>query len=192
MTATAAATVRTPADGKVLETDRLILRRLVPDDAPFILELVNDPDWLRYIGDKGVRNLDDARAYIEKGPMAMYERVGFGLFCVELKAGGTPIGMCGLIKRDTLPDVDIGFAYLPQFRGSGYGREAARATLDYGRDVVGLARIVAITSPDNEASGRLLEAVGLRFERSFDISPDDRSVRLYAWTAEAGDESPGP
>lgn len=175
----------TTSDGKVLETDRLILRRLVIDDAPFILELVNDPDWLRYIGDKGVRNLDDARAYIEKGPMAMYERAGFGLFRVELKAGGTPIGMCGLIKRDTLPDVDIGFAYLPEFRGHGYGREAALATLDYGRDVVGLKRIIAITSPDNEASGRLLEAVGLRFERSFDISPDDRSVRLYGWTAEA-------
>ncbi len=181
---TAAFVVREEAaDGVVLETDRLILRLLVTDDAPFILELVNDPDWLRYIGDKGVRNLDDARAYIENGPMAMYERVGFGLFCVELRAVGRPIGMCGLIKRDTLPDVDIGFAFLPQFRANGYGREAARATLDYGRDVVGLKRIIAITSPDNEASGRLLEAVGLRFERRFDISPEDRSVRLYGWTA---------
>ena len=173
-----------PADGRVLETGRLTLRLLVTDDAPFILQLVNDPDWLRYIGDKGVRNLDDARAYIENGPMAMYERVGFGLFAVELKASRVPIGMCGLIKRDTLPDVDIGFAFLPQFRAYGYGREAARATLAYGRDVVGLKRIIAITSPDNDASGRLLEAVGLRFERHFDISADDRSVRLYAWGAE--------
>ena len=97
----------------VIETERLILRHLTLDDAAFIHELVNDPDWLRYIGDKGVRNLDDARAYIENGPMAMYERVGFGLFRVELKSRGTPIGMCGLIKRDTLPDVDIGFAFLP-------------------------------------------------------------------------------
>lgn len=180
----------TPADaatsgGKVIETDRLILRWLTTDDAPFILELVNDPDWLRYIGDKGVRNLDDARAYIQKGPMDMYARVGFGLFRVELKIDGTPIGMCGLIKRDTLPDIDIGFAYLPQFRAKGYAREAARATLGYGRDVVGLKRIIAITSPDNDASGRLLEAVGLRFERSFDISAEDRSVRLYGWTADA-------
>jgi len=173
-----------PADGRVLETDRLILRLLVTDDAPFILQLVNDPDWLRYIGDKGVHNLDDARAYVENGPMAMYERVGFGLFAVELKASGVPIGMCGLIKRDTLPDVDIGFAFLPQFRAHGYGREAARATLAYGRDVVGLKRIIAITSPDNDASGRLLEAVGLRFERNFDISADDRSVRLYGWSAD--------
>lgn len=173
------------SNGKVVETDRLVLRRLTADDAAFILELVNDPDWLRYIGDKGVRNLDDARAYIEKGPMDMYTRVGFGLFCVELKVDGTPIGMCGLIKRDTLPDIDIGFAFLPRFRANGYGREAARATMDYGRDVVGLKRIIAITSPDNDASGRLLEAVGLRFERSFDISPEDRSVRLYGWTADA-------
>ena len=184
MTAAVVATTEA-TDGTVLETDRLLLRRLVTDDAAFILELVNDPDWLRYIGDKGVRNLDDARLYIQQGPMAMSERVGFGLFRVELKADGAPIGMCGLIKRDTLPDVDIGFAFLPQFRAHGYGREAARATLDYGRDVVALKRIIAITSPDNDASGRLLEAVGLRFERSFDISPDDRSVRLYAWTAEA-------
>ena len=169
---------------RVFETERLILRRLDDGDADFIFELVNDPDWLRYIGDKGVRNLDDARTYIENGPMAMYERVGFGLYRVELKSVGTPIGMCGLIKRDTLPDVDIGFAFLPQFRAHGYGREAARATLEYGRDVVGLKRIIAITSPDNDASGRLLEAVGLRFERSFDISAEDRSVRLYGWTAE--------
>jgi RimJ/RimL family protein N-acetyltransferase len=189
MTAAVVAATANP-DGKVLETDRLILRWLVADDAPFILELVNDPDWLRYIGDKGVRNLDDARAYLENGPMAMYGRVGFGLFRVELKDSGTPIGMCGLIKRDTLPDVDIGFAYLPQFRGHGYGREAARATLDYGRDVVGLKRIIAITSPDNDASGRLLEAIGLRFERNFDISPEDRSVRLYGWTAEVGALAP--
>jgi len=172
-------------NGKVIETSRLSLSWLTTDDAPFILELVNDPDWLRYIGDKGVHDLDDARAYIEKGPMDMYARVGFGLFRVDLKAGGTPIGMCGLIKRDTLPDVDIGFAFLPRFRANGFGREAAKATLDYGRDVVGLKRIIAITSPDNDASGRLLEAVGLRFERNFDISPDDRSVKLYAWTADA-------
>ena len=181
MSATATAAI---SDGKVIETDRLVLRRLSTEDAPFILELVNDPDWLRYIGDKGVRNLDDARAYIENGPMTMYARVGFGLFHVELKGDGTPIGMCGLIRRETLPDVDIGFAFLPRFRASGYGREAARATLEYGRSVVRLKRIIAITSPDNDASGRLLEAVGLRFERSFDISAEDRNVRLYAWTAD--------
>jgi len=166
----------------VIETGRLILRRLGPGDAAFILELVNDPDWLRYIGDKGVRNLDDARGYIENGPMAMYASAGFGLWRVELKDGGQPIGICGLIKRDSLEDVDIGFAYLPRFRGFGYAREAARATVEHGANVIGLRRIVAITSPDNAASGRLLEKIGLQFERMIDLSRDD-PVRLYAWTA---------
>lgn len=174
----------TEDSGVVTETARLLLRRLAPTDAAFIFELVNDPDWLRYIGDKGVRNLDDARGYIEKGPMAMYANAGFGLWRVELKAGGTPIGICGLIKRETLPDVDIGFAYLPKYRGRGYAREAARATLEYGINVFGLRRIIAITSPGNAPSGRLLEAVGLRFERLLDLSRDD-PVRLYAWTAES-------
>jgi RimJ/RimL family protein N-acetyltransferase len=169
---------------KVLETERLLLRHLEADDAAFIFELVNDPDWLRYIGDKGVRNLDDARAYIANGPVAMYARVGFGLYCVELKSDAKPIGLCGLIKRDTLEDVDIGFAFLPGYRANGYGAEAARATLVYGFDVIGLRRIIAITSPDNAASGRLLEKVGLRFERMFTIGEDDE-VRQYACAAPA-------
>ena len=168
----------------VTETQRLILRRLVTDDAAFILELVNDPDWLRYIGDKNVHSLDDARTYLEKGPIDMYRRVGFGLFCVELKSNGVPIGMCGLIKRESLEDVDIGFAFLPPYRAQGYAREAARATLEYGRSVAGLRRIVAITSPDNDASGRLLEAVGLSFERMLPIPGEQREVRFYGWTAD--------
>ena len=171
------------SDSTVLETERLILRRLGDEDAPFILELVNDADWLRYIGDKGVRNLDDARAYIRNGPVNMYARFGFGLWRVELKSDSTPIGLCGLIRRDTLPDVDIGFAYLPRYRGQGYAREAARATVAYGANVVGLRRIVAITSPDNVTSGRVLEDVGLRFERMFPIPGEDREVRLYAWSS---------
>lgn len=169
----------------MIETERLVLRQLALDDAPFILELVNDPDWLRHIGDKNVHNLDDARGYLEKGPMDMYRRVGFGLLRVELRQGGMPIGMCGLIKRETLDDVDIGFAFLPAYRARGYAREAAQATLAYGRDVVGLRRIVAITSPDNEASGRLLEAIGLRFERMFPVPGEDREVRFYGWSAPA-------
>jgi RimJ/RimL family protein N-acetyltransferase/Fe-S-cluster containining protein len=171
-------------DSTVLESERLILRRLCEDDAAFILELVNDADWLRHIGDKGVRNLDDARAYIRNGPVSMYARAGFGLWRVELKADATPIGLCGLIRRDTLPDVDIGFAYLPRYRGHGYAREAASATLAYGAGIVGLRRIVAITSPENTASGRVLEDAGLRFERMFRIAGEDREVKLYAWSAE--------
>jgi RimJ/RimL family protein N-acetyltransferase len=169
----------------VLQTARLVLRHLEPADASFILELVNDPDWLRYIGDKGVRNPDDARAYIENGPMAMYARHGHGLYCVELKSDATPIGMCGLIRRETLPDVDIGFAFLPRYRGRGFAREAAQATLDHGRDALGLRRVVAITSPDNQASGRLLEAIGLSFERLHPLPGEERPVRYYGWTAAA-------
>lgn len=168
----------------VCETERLILRRLEPGDAAFIVELLNDPDWLRYIGDKGVRTLDDARAYLENGPIAMYARHGFGLYCVELKSDSTPIGMCGLIKRDTLPDVDIGFAFLPQYRARGYAREAAQATLAHGRDAIGLKRVVAITSPDNDASGRLLQAIGLSFECLHQLPGDAPPVRYYGWTAE--------
>ena len=170
---------------KVLETDRLVLRHLDTGDAAFIFDLVNDPDWLRYIGDKGVRTLDDARAYIANGPVAMYGRVGFGLYCVELKSAATSIGICGLIKRDTFADVDIGFAFLPGFRSQGYAAEAARATVAHGFDAIGLRRIIAITSPDNAASGRLLEKVGLRFERMLAIPGEDREVRLYACAAPA-------
>ena len=166
---------------EVLQTDRLILRRLTADDAEFVFELVNDPAWLRFIGDRGVRNLDDAREYIRKGPVDSYSRHGFGLYAIERKEGGLPIGICGLVKRDFLEDVDIGFALLPAFRGRGYAREAARATMTYARETVGLGRIVAITSRDNDASGRLLEAIGLRFEKMIRISPDSpEDVKLFA------------
>ncbi len=141
----------------IAETDRMFLRRLTVDDAEFVLALLTDPAWLRFIGDKGARTLEDARAYINNGPMAMYERLGFGLFVTERKSDGVPMGMCGLIKRDGLDDVDIGFAFLPAYRGRGYAFEAAAAVMDYGRNIVGLTRIVAITSPDNESSARLLE-----------------------------------
>ncbi len=147
-------------------------------DAPFILELLNDPDWLRYIGDKGVRTLDDARHYIESGPRAMYARFGFGLFVTELKGSGTPAGICGLIKRDNLEDVDIGFAFLPAFRGRGFAYEAAAAALEYGKRECGLQKIVAITSLDNDASGRLLERLGLRFERTIQFSGEE--LKLFS------------
>src|ERR1051325_3355107 len=112
---------------KVLETDRLILRHLTVEDSEFILELLNDPSWLRFIGNRGVRTLDDARDYILKSFVAMYERLGFGLYLTELKSEGVPVGICGLIKRDSLEDVDIGFAFLPKFRGEGYAYESASA-----------------------------------------------------------------
>jgi [ribosomal protein S5]-alanine N-acetyltransferase len=165
---------------KVLETDRLSLRRLSVEDNAFVLELVNDPLWLRFIGDRGVRTLDDARDYVLKGPVAMYERVGFGLYLVERKSDGVPLGICGLIKRDALEDVDLGFAFLPEFRAHGYAYESAAAVLAYGRHAFGLNRIVAITSPDNEQSARLLEKLGFTFEKMIQLPNDSEAVKLFA------------
>ena len=147
----------------VLETDRLRLRQFRPDDAAFVLELLNEPSWLRFIGDRGVRTLDDARAYIENGPRAMFARHGFSLLLVERKADGAALGMCGLIQRDSLDAPDIGYAFLPRFWGQGYAREAAAAVLAYAHDTLGLPRILAITDPDNATSIKLLESLGMRF-----------------------------
>jgi RimJ/RimL family protein N-acetyltransferase len=121
----------------VLETERLILRQLTIDDAEFICEQVNDPSWLRYIGDKGVRHLDDARQYILNGPVESYERNGFGLYLVGLKASGTPMGMCGLVKRATLPEPDIGFAFRPDYWSKGYAFESAAAVMSYAKEKLG-------------------------------------------------------
>ena len=161
------------------ETRRLILRPVELTDAPFIFELVNDPSFLRFIGDKNVRNLDDARGYIEKGPRASYARHGFGLWLVQTKLGHHPIGLCGLVKRDTLADVDIGFAFLPDGRGQGYAFEAASWTLAQARDVFGLRRVVAIASPDNEASATLLQRIGLRDEGFITLGTDSTPLRYF-------------
>ena len=168
---------------KVIETERLVLRRLNAEDADFIVKLLNQPSFLRYIGDKEVRNNVDAVRYIQSGPVASYERFGFGLYLVELKESGESIGMCGLLKRDTLPDVDIGFAFLPSYWSRGYALESATAVMTYGREALGLRRIVAITSPDNDASIRLLEKIGLRFEGMIKLSEDQSEVRLFGSTS---------
>jgi [ribosomal protein S5]-alanine N-acetyltransferase len=166
---------------KVLETERLVLRRLGPsdEDAAFILELVNDPDWLRYIGEKGVKTIEDARVYIENGPVKMYRDFGFGLYRVELKTSREPIGICGLIKRDTLPDVDLGFAFLPKFRGQGFAFQAASAVMDYGREKFGLTRLAAIASPDNDVSARLLTKLGFKFEKKTKLPSNTAEVSVY-------------
>ena len=163
----------------VLETDRLVLRRLTLNDAPFIVELLNEPSFLRFIGDRGVRDLQTARQYLLKGPVASYEKHGFGLNLVFLKESGDPIGICGLLKRDTLPDPDLGFAFLPAHWRKGYAAESAAAILTHGRRAFGLERIVAITSPDNVASIGVLEKIGLRFERLTRLGDDPREVRLF-------------
>lgn len=164
----------------VLETDRLVLRKLSVDDAEFIFELVNEPSWLRFIGDKGVRTIEDARNYILQGPMASYERFGFGLYLTELKDSGVPIGICGLVKRDALEFADIGFAFLPKFWGKGYAYESARAVLGFAKTNLGLNRILAITNPDNHSSIRLLEKVGLSFEELVKFSETGEELKLFA------------
>lgn len=164
---------------KVLETERLVVRQLSSGDAEFILRLLNEPSWLRFIGDKGVRTVEGARNYILNGPVEMYSRLGFGLYLVELKEESLPIGICGLIKRDSLKDVDIGFAFLPKYWGRGYAYESASAVMAYGRNVLGLKRIVAVTSVDNDSSAKLLEKLGLRFEGMVKLSDDSEEVRLF-------------
>jgi RimJ/RimL family protein N-acetyltransferase len=162
----------------VLETNRLVLRKLTDADAGFIIDLLNQPSFLRYIGDKGVRNTEDAVRYIQTGPIASYERFGFGLYLVELKETDVPIGMCGLLKRETLPDADVGFAFLPDYWSQGYAFEAASAVMTYGREDLGLPRIVAITALDNSASIKLLEKLGLEFEAVIKL-PEQGEVRLF-------------
>jgi RimJ/RimL family protein N-acetyltransferase len=165
---------------QTLHTDRLRIRPFTEGDAAFIVELLNDAGWLRFIGDKNVRSQDDARRYLRDGPISMVARRGHGLACVERRGHAAPIGMCGLVKRDSLDDVDLGFAFLPAARGQGYAREAAAAVLAFGFGTLGLARIVAITAIDNLASARVLEAAGLRFERLIDSNDDSKALRLFA------------
>ncbi len=162
----------------ILETERLALRQLTADDAGFILALVNEPSFIQNIGDRGVRTLSDAERYIENGPVASYARNGFGLYLVALKESGESIGMCGLIKRDELDDVDIGYAFLPKFWSKGYAVESALAVKEQGRSL-GLRRLIAITDPANEGSIRVLEKLGLRFEKMIRLSADDIELKLF-------------
>lgn len=164
----------------VIETERLSLCELTLDDADFILALVNEPSWLQHIGDRGVRTLEDARAYIRNGPMATIERFGYGLWQVRRRSDGAALGLCGLLKRDSLDGPDIGFAFSPAFWGQGYAREAAQATLDHAHGVFGLKRILAIVSPANARSIQLLEGLGLCAESRIRLTADADEVILYA------------
>ena len=162
-----------------LETDRLIVRPITVDDAPFILTLLNEPSFLRYIGDKQVRTVEDARQYILNGPVASYERHGFGLCLMELRESNTPVGMCGILKREELPDPDIGFALVPDFWNKGLAFEAATAVLNDARERLKLERILAITSLDNDASINLLQRLGFKFERVIELAVDREPVKLF-------------
>jgi RimJ/RimL family protein N-acetyltransferase len=163
----------------VLRSDRLELREFGLGDDEFVLRLLNDAAFLRFIGDKGVRTLEDARTYIAQGPMESYRQHGYGLYLVSLRADGTPIGMCGLVKREGLEDADVGFAFLPQFHSQGYASESAAAVLDYGRRRLELKRIVAIAAADNHASIAVLERIGLTYERMVRLPADTRDLKLF-------------
>lgn len=163
-----------------LTTPRLHLRELNDADAAFILRLLNEPSFIDNIGDKGVRTLDDARAYIANGPAASYARHGFGLWAMVREADGALMGMSGLIQRDSLDDVDIGYALLPEFAGQGYALEAGQAVMRFARENLGLARVVAIVSPHNTASIRLLEKLGFGFERMIRMPGEDKDIKLLA------------
>ncbi|MES2316329.1 MAG: GNAT family N-acetyltransferase [Pseudomonadota bacterium] len=162
----------------ILETARLVLRTIDVSDAPFYLNLVNTREFIENIGDRGIRTLEAARETIVSGPVAMQAVLGHSIYLVELKESGASIGMCGLIKRDTLDDVDLGYALLPPYVGKGYAYEAAAAVVAYARTTMGMRRLVAITSPGNTTSIGLLEKVGMRFEKLVYLKPDD-PTRLY-------------
>lgn len=165
---------------KITETDRTTLRELTVDDAEFMLNLLNQPSFIKYIGDRNVRTVEQARNYIETRFIASYEKNGFGLYLVELKEDKTPIGINGFVKRDTLPDADIGFAFLPEFCGKGYALETSQAVMDYGKNVLDLKRVLAITTQDNESSGKLLEKIGLKFEKLIKQPNDENELKLFS------------
>lgn len=167
-----------------LETARLSLRRLDFDDAPFVVRLLNEPSFLQNIGDRGVRSIEDAHRYLSEGPLAMYERFGFGLWHTARKSDGAAVGMCGLLRRDNLPDVDLGYAYLPEYWGQGFAFEAAEATLRHAAKKFGLRRIIGVVSAGNTGSIRVLEKVGMCFEGMYLMNPDEPEVRLYGRTLE--------
>jgi RimJ/RimL family protein N-acetyltransferase len=163
--------------GRVIaETERLIIREMTTDDAAFVLELINTPKFHKYIADRGVRTVQQAELYIQERFSANYERNGFGMLAVCLH-DGTPVGNCGFVRRDTLPGPDIGFAFLPEYEGNGYAVEAARAMMQWGKEQPGFTDVYAITTPDNAASIRLLEKLGLTLQNTVEV--DGEKLNLF-------------
>lgn len=163
----------------IITADRLSLRRLALSDVEFVIELVNDPDWLRNIGDKQVHCVADAERYLTNGPMALYAKHGVGLWAVVLQGASEPMGMCGLVKRDALEDFDLGFAFLPAYRGQGFALEAARGVLGFVRDELKLKRLAAIVNPDNTSSVKLLEKLGFERTGEMRMPGEAKSVDLF-------------
>lgn len=167
---------------EIAATERLLIRHLALDDAPFIMELVNEPAWLYFIGDKGVRSIADAKQYLLTGPLKSYQENGFGLWLVQLTNSRQPIGMCGLIKRDNLDYPDIGFAFLAAHNGRGYGFEAATAVLHHAKTALALKHLMAIANHDNVKSIGLLEKLGFSFKKRITMPNDKQPVVLMEKT----------
>jgi len=161
-------------------TERLVIRRLTLADADFIRGLLNESSFLENIGDRGVRTLAEAEAYLQNGPLTSYRTNGFGLYLVLLQAGGVPIGICGLLRRDFLEDADIGFAFLPAYWQQGYAFESATAVVTHAREALGLRRLLGVTSPGNLGSIRVLEKLGLTFSRLVRMPGEESDVKLFA------------
>jgi len=168
---------------KILETERTILREVTKDDAEFILDLLNQPSFIQYIGDRNVRTTDEARDYIESRFTESYVKFGFGMWAVELKETSELIGVCGFVKRDSLPDADIGFAFLPQYERKGYAYESASGAMEYGRNVLNFKRVLAITSQHNENSSRLLGKLGFEFDRLIVLPGSDEELKLFSYSS---------
>ena len=163
----------------MLETERLRLRWLTLDDAGLMLAIWNDPAFIRHVGDRGIRTLDEARDEMVNGAMQLYEKYGYGPYRVALKDDDTAIGICGLFRRDNLDEPDIGYGILPEYCGKGYAYEASCAVMNHARTDLGLTRLVAIISPDNEASIGLIRKLGLRFERMHRMHDEEDEVCIY-------------
>lgn len=164
---------------EILRTERLALREFTEADAPFLVRLLNDPGFLRFVGDRGVRTETDARAYVASGPAASYAAHGFGLWRVDRLGDGAPLGMCGLLQRDFLDAPDLGYAFLAEHTGRGYAREAAASTLAHGRESLGIGTVFAFTDGDNDRSVRLLTDLGFRFDRTLALSEAGTEAALY-------------
>lgn len=169
---------------KILETERLIVREIVESDDEFILDLLNQPSFIKYIGDRNVRNAEQTREFIENRFRKSYAENGFGLYLVLTKENQLPIGISGFVKRDTLPDADIGFAFLPQFERKGYALESAAELMKYGRKVLKLNRVLAITTQNNHSSVKLLGKLGFEFERLIKLPHDEQELKLFSYESE--------
>jgi len=164
----------------IIETERLKLLEFKKTDANFILELVNEPAWIEFIGEKNVHTISDAENFIINNLKPSYVNNGYGLYAIKLKKDNTSIGMCGLVNRPGLKEIDLGFACLSKYQRQGFAYESSVATLNYAKEVLKIGKVVAITSPKNKASGKLLEKLGLNFEKLINLDEDGKDIcKLY-------------